>query len=66
MRKLVIVGNGMAGVGCVEQVLKHRHDFDITVFGDETHVNVGVRVGSIDRMGHKILDQQGARSNTTS
>jgi nitrite reductase [NAD(P)H] large subunit len=39
MRKLVVVGNGMAGVGCVEQILKHRHDFEITIFGDETHVN---------------------------
>jgi nitrite reductase/ring-hydroxylating ferredoxin subunit len=23
MNKLVVVGNGMAGVGCVEQILKH-------------------------------------------
>jgi nitrite reductase (NADH) large subunit len=39
MKKLVVVGNGMAGVGCVEQILKHSHKFDITVFGEETHVN---------------------------
>ncbi len=39
MKRLVVVGNGMAGVGCIEQILKHRHDFEITVFGDETHVN---------------------------
>jgi nitrite reductase (NADH) large subunit len=39
MRQLVVVGNGMAGVACVEQILKHRHDFEITIFGDETHVN---------------------------
>ena len=39
MRKLVVVGNGMAGVACVEQILRHQHDFEITVFGDETHVN---------------------------
>src|SRR5437763_1802203 len=39
MRKLVVVGNGMAGMGCVEQILKHQHDFEITVFGDETQVN---------------------------
>ena len=36
MKKLVVVGNGMAGMACVEQVLKHKHDFEITVFGDET------------------------------
>ena len=39
MQRLVVVGNGMAGIACVEQVLKHAPKFDITVFGDETHVN---------------------------
>src|SRR2546428_2146034 len=39
MKKLVVVGNGMAGIGCVEQILKHAPRFEITVFGDETHVN---------------------------
>jgi nitrite reductase [NAD(P)H] large subunit len=39
MEKLVLVGNGMAGIGCLEQILKHDHNFDITVFGDETHGN---------------------------
>ena len=39
MKKLVVVGNGMAGVACVEQILRYRHDFEITIFGDETQVN---------------------------
>ncbi|MBM3786405.1 MAG: NAD(P)/FAD-dependent oxidoreductase [Acidobacteria bacterium] len=39
MRELVVIGNGMAGVACVEQILKFQHDFRITIFGDETHVN---------------------------
>ena len=38
-RQLVVAGNGMAGVACLEQILKHRHDFEITVFGDEAHGN---------------------------
>ena len=38
-QQLVVVGNGMAGVACVEQILKLPHDFEITIFGDETHVN---------------------------
>ena len=38
-KKLVVVGNGMAGVACVEQILKHPPKFEITIFGDETHVN---------------------------
>src|SRR5215467_11336878 len=29
----------MAGVACVEQILRHAPQFDITIFGDETHVN---------------------------
>ncbi len=39
MEELVVVGNGMAGVACVEQILKHAPQFRITIFGDETHVN---------------------------
>jgi nitrite reductase (NADH) large subunit len=39
MKRLVVVGNGMAGVACVEQILKYSPQFDITIFGDETHVN---------------------------
>jgi nitrite reductase (NADH) large subunit len=39
MEKLVVVGNGMAGIACVENILKHAPRFAITVFGDETHVN---------------------------
>ena len=39
MKKLVVVGNGMAGVACVEQIVRHSPRFDITIFGDETHVN---------------------------
>ena len=39
MKRLVVVGNGMAGMACVEQILKYTRQFEITVFGDETHVN---------------------------
>src|ERR1017187_8399950 len=39
MKRLVVVGNGMAGVACVEHILKQKPDFEITIFGDETHVN---------------------------
>lgn len=39
MQKLLVVGNGMAGVACVEQILRHSPKFEITIFGDETHVN---------------------------
>ena len=39
MKKLVVVGNGMAGMACLEQILKYSPRFDVTVFSDETHVN---------------------------
>ena len=39
VKKLVVVGNGMAGIACVEQILRHSPKFEITIFGDETHVN---------------------------
>jgi nitrite reductase (NADH) large subunit len=39
MKRLVVVGNGMAGIACVEQILKHSRQFEITVFGDESYVN---------------------------
>jgi nitrite reductase (NADH) large subunit len=38
MEKLVVAGNGMAGIGCVEQILKYARKFEITIFGDETHL----------------------------
>lgn len=38
-RKLVLIGNGMAGVGALEQILKLSRSFEITVFGEEPHPN---------------------------
>jgi nitrite reductase (NADH) large subunit len=41
MQKLVVVGNGMAGVRAVEEILARNGSelFDITVFGDEPYGN---------------------------
>ncbi len=39
-RKLVLVGNGMAGVRCIEEILKVApNKFEITIFGKEQHLN---------------------------
>lgn len=39
-KKLVLVGNGMAGVRCMEEILKlDPLGFEITIFGSEPHVN---------------------------
>ncbi len=56
MKKLVVVGNGMAGVACVEQILKRQHDFDITIFGDETHANYNRILLSMVLAGEKSAD----------
>src|SRR5262249_61676943 len=56
MNRLVVVGNGMAGVACVEQILKHAPKFDITVFGDETHVNYNRTLLSSVLAGEKAAD----------
>jgi NAD(P)H-nitrite reductase large subunit len=54
---LVVVGNGMAGVACVEQILKHAPRFDTTIFGDETHVNYNRILLSSVLAGEKSSDQ---------
>ena len=56
MRRLVVVGNGMAGVACVEQILKFQPDFEITIFGDETHVNYNRILLSMVLAGEKSAD----------
>ena len=57
MRRLVVVGNGMAGMACVEQILKHDAAAStITVFGDETHVNYNRILLSSVLAGEKAAD----------
>src|SRR5579863_6745351 len=57
MEKLVVVGNGMAGTACVEQILKYAKKFDITIFGDETHVNYNRILLSSVLAGEKSADE---------
>ena len=39
-KRLVTIGNGMAGIRCMEEILKHDSDsYEITIFGDEPHPN---------------------------
>jgi nitrite reductase (NADH) large subunit len=47
----------MAGVACVEQVLKHSPRFAITIFGDETHTNYNRILLSSVLAGEKSLDE---------
>ncbi len=56
MKKLVVVGNGMAGVACLEQILRHSPKFQVTVFGDETHTNYNRILLSSVLAGEKSID----------
>jgi nitrite reductase (NADH) large subunit len=56
MTRLVMVGNGMAGMACLEQILGYGPQFEITVFGDETHVNYNRVLLSSVLAGEKSAD----------
>jgi nitrite reductase (NADH) large subunit len=56
MRKLVVVGNGMAGMACLEQILKYSPRFEVTVFSDETHPNYNRVLLSSVLAGEKTAD----------
>lgn len=54
--KLVIIGNGMAGISTVEQILKLSSRFDITVFGTEPYPNYNRIMLSYVLEGSKTID----------
>ena len=37
--RLIVIGNGMAGVATVEHLLARRSDVAVTIFGSEPHIN---------------------------
>jgi len=56
--KLVMVGNGMAGVRALEELLKIAPDiYDITVFGAEPHPNYNRILLSPVLAGEQTLDE---------
>lgn len=55
-KKLVIIGNGMAGISTVEQILKLSSNFEITVFGSEPHPNYNRIMLSYVLEGSKTID----------
>lgn len=54
--RLVVVGNGMAGINTVEQLLKLTDRYDITVLGEEPHPNYNRILLSYVLEGSKKLD----------
>jgi nitrite reductase (NADH) large subunit len=56
--KLVVVGNGMAGIRAVEELLKIAPDlYDITVFGSEPHPNYNRILLSPVLAGEQTIDE---------
>ncbi|WP_435105505.1 nitrite reductase large subunit NirB [Arhodomonas sp. AD133] len=56
--QLVVIGNGMAGIRTVEELLKlDRDKYDITVFGAEPHVNYNRILLSPVLAGEKTVDE---------
>jgi len=55
--KLVVIGNGMAGIRTIEELLKVAPDvYDITVFGDEPYCNYNRIMLSPVLAGEKTID----------
>ena len=38
-KRLIVVGNGMAGMDCVDEILKRKPDFKIIVYSEEPFYN---------------------------
>ncbi|MDV7341097.1 nitrite reductase large subunit NirB [Terasakiella sp. A23] len=58
MKKLVVIGNGMAGMRCVEEILKRDAEtFKITVFGNEPYGNYNRIMLSPVLSGEKTFDE---------
>lgn len=58
MKKLVVIGNGMAGMRCVEEILKRdANQFEITVFGAEPYGNYNRIMLSPVLSGEKTFDE---------
>ena len=55
--RLVVIGNGMAGMRAVEELLKRTQRFRITVFGAEPHVNYNRIMLSSVLAGDKTIDE---------
>ncbi|GIO12769.1 hypothetical protein J19TS2_23240 [Cohnella xylanilytica] len=56
-RKLALIGNGMAGINALEQLLKLTNSFDIAVYGEEPYPNYNRIQLSYVLEGSKTIDE---------
>lgn len=57
MKRLVVIGNGMAGVACVEEILRYGSTFHITVFGEESCASYNRSLLSSVLSGERSIDE---------
>ncbi len=55
-KRLIVVGNGMAGMACLNEILKHEPDLDVTVLSEEPYFNYNRILLSSVLAGEKSLD----------
>src|SRR3989338_3828403 len=55
-KRLVVVGNGMAGVACLDEIRKRKPAFDVTVFSEEPYYNYNRILLSSVLAGEKSVD----------
>src|SRR5262249_41165586 len=55
-KKLVVVGNGMAGMACLDHILQRKPYFDVTVLSEEPHYNYNRILLSSVLTGEKSVD----------
>ncbi|MDR4947373.1 nitrite reductase large subunit NirB [Neobacillus cucumis] len=57
-QKLILIGNGMAGVRAIEEVLKlNKDEFEITIFGSEPHPNYNrIQLSTVLQGGTTVKD----------
>ncbi|MBI3316442.1 MAG: NAD(P)/FAD-dependent oxidoreductase [Candidatus Omnitrophica bacterium] len=56
-KHLIVVGNGMAGIACVDQILKRKPNFRITVLSEESYYNYNRILLSSVLAGEKNLNE---------
>src|SRR5262245_35558923 len=56
-KRLVVVGNGMAGMACVDQILQHKPGYQITVLSEEPYPNYNRILLSSVLAGEKKIDE---------
>lgn len=56
-KKLLVIGNGMAGMACLDEILKRRPGFEVKVLSEEPHLNYNRILLSSVLAGEKSVEE---------